>query len=739
MLFVTGLSVAIIVKLFPIVAADPGPPYILTFTPWGYAAQCDLNDLNNASAYRGYEVELIRDAMEIANLTYGVDIVLQCALLDWSSDSILIGYNGSEAIIGSFGSYPIESIPLNVVYSFSVSTMRSGLSIIYVKDTGSEITQLFYFQSFTWELYLVLLLLPLLLGLMVYIFQMREQNWFNFVYNFYLYFFKLEFIKNLKGESRLLELAFLAVITVIVTLYTARLTDVLAGQKKFGGVSTIDDLKGVRVCGGFLSQDYIKNLGARFVQVNGIGEAIQVDDSYKKLGEILRNSSCPYCMIDTEMADLFVQEECDFQIALKNVIKTDYGIVWPEHAPEEIKTKMDYGILKALETKSEYVRRAETLTSFGSQGSCPLNLDRAHVTVKEVAGLWIVWLCFLAISSITFLTSFLLKRYCRLNRTPFDQELRGKSEGLIKSELSTYCCGNILISLHFLREYKQFLLENSFYCSEKLNLKPEIPRQAKLLLNNDEEMISLASPSRTNREDSIIPISPKKTTRLQNFISRISPRSLKRSSDSSSPSIILLESPKNIPAFRKELNNAAKRLNKNSFAQFSKEKMNNLIIQFATRQTETLTTKEKVIKALSIKFNLKSEPMRRRFIDPQITSTAKLLQDLTLVLSKKKQPKNKLLSELLYLDYKTAFVSNQPLNKSAESSIVLSLVNLEEKNKKEQEILRPPIVESLLQIQKERKRMSPEKKTKKWVLDSFSKSAKPMNLKLIDLNQTSSV
>ena len=139
-------------------------------------------------------------------------------------------------------SYPIQRLPFDVDYSYSVPTMETGLSLGYIKDTRPEIGKLFYFQSFTWELYLILVLLPVLLGLIVYIFQVQEQNCFNFVYNFYLYFCKIDFLKNLKSEPRILGLAFLAAITVIVTLYTARLTNVLAGQKKFGGVNTIDDL-----------------------------------------------------------------------------------------------------------------------------------------------------------------------------------------------------------------------------------------------------------------------------------------------------------------------------------------------------------------------------------------------------------------------------------------------------------------------------------------------------------------
>ena len=736
MLFIVPFAIAII-SFFSNAAADPGPPYILSFTPWGYAADCDLNDLNNASAYRGFEIDLLRDAMDLANLTYGVDLVFQCALLNY--ESYLIGDNGSQAIIGSFGSYPLGRLPFNVDYSFSVPTKRSGISILYVKDISSEITKLFYFQSFTWELYLVLVLLPLMFGLVVYIFQAREQNWFNFGYNFYLYFFKIDFLKNLKSESRLLELVFLAAMTVIVTLYTARLTDVLAGQKKFGGVNTIDDLRGVRIASTFLMENTVKNLGGRYVQVEGITKALEEADPYKKIGEIIRNSNCSYYLSDTESLEMMVQQECEFEIAFKDVLKVDYAMVWAPHAPEEIKTKMDIGILKALETKSEYVRIAETLESFLPKESCPVNFNhQAHVTVNEVAGLWIIWFCFLAVSFIIFLTSVLMKRYCRVSRTPFDQELRGKREGMIKNELSAYFCGNILISLDYIREYKQFLLENSRYCSEKLNLNPAISRQVQLLLNNDEEMISLASPSRTYREDSIIPISPKKTPRLQSLISKMSLRSPKQSSDSSSPSIIVLQSPKNTPTFRKELTNAAKRLNKDSLVQFSKQNLNNFIIQFATRQTETIAEKEVIIKVFSNKFNLKQEELRQRFIVPKVNSNTKWLQTLIPAPSKKKQPKNKLLSELLYLDYKTAFASDkplQPLVKSVETSVMVSMSDFEEKNRTEQDLLRPQMVDSLLQIRRQRKQKSPGEKTKKRILDSFRQSAKPMDLKIIDLNQ----
>ena len=424
-----------ILLLFPNIAADMVPPYELTFSTFSYLADCNLNDLTNVSAYRGYELTLIRDAMEIVNLTYGVDLVFRC--VPWEDDYTLnevniIGSNGSDSVIGSFGAYPMDSINLGQGNAWSTATMTAGLSVVYVKD-NSLATKLFYFQSFSWDLYLFLLLLPLLFGLMVYIFQLKEQNWFNFVHHFYMFFFKLELVKNLKIESRLLELAFQFALTIIITLYTARLTDVIAGHKTFGGVSSVDDLRGARIASDYLFAFYVDNLGGRFVQVPHIMTVGEYEDQNKRMTELVRSTGCSYFMYDTPIVADFVQQECDFQIASKNVVMFDYGIAWASNAPEEIKTKIDYGIIRALEMKSQFVRTAETLESFGRRNSCPVETNKLLVALSDVAGLWIIWVCFLVIALITFLISFLLKRCCRVRPTPFDQEFRGKREGMIKT------------------------------------------------------------------------------------------------------------------------------------------------------------------------------------------------------------------------------------------------------------------------------------------------------------------
>ena len=70
---------------------------------------------------------------------------------------------------------------------------------------------------------------------------------------------------------------------------------------------------------------------------------------------------------------------------------------------------------------------------------------------------------------------------------------------------------------------------------------------------------------------------------------------------------------------------------------------------------------------------------------------------------------------------------------------MVSLSDLEASHQKERELLRPQMVESLLQIRRQRKEKSSSEKMKKRVLGSFGQPAKPMNLAMIDLNQKSSV
>src|SRR5262249_20606098 len=145
-------------------------------------------------------------------------------------------------------------------------------------------------------------------------------------------------------------------------------------------------------------------------------------------------------------------------------------------------------IIKAIESKSQFVRTIEAIEAIGFANVCPDQTSQSNITFNDVSGLWIAWLSFFVIAIVTFIISLLLKRRGKFLRTPFDMEFRGKREEILKNELSANFTGNILISLEILSQQKVFLLENSQYCYEKMFLKPEVRNSIKLTLNSDAEM-----------------------------------------------------------------------------------------------------------------------------------------------------------------------------------------------------------------------------------------------------------
>src|SRR5690348_7920799 len=93
-----AFSSLMLMAIFSNIDAQLQPPYQITFTPFDVIADCNLNNPNDFSAFRGYEPMLILDAMNIANLTYGVDITFQCVL----TIAAVTVSDENASLIGSF-------------------------------------------------------------------------------------------------------------------------------------------------------------------------------------------------------------------------------------------------------------------------------------------------------------------------------------------------------------------------------------------------------------------------------------------------------------------------------------------------------------------------------------------------------------------------------------------------------------------------------------------------------------
>ena len=299
--------------------------------------------------------------------------------------------------------------------------MESGMTIGYIPGNTTLIKNIFYTNAFGWNLYLVMLLLPVFLGLVLYVFQDKDQFLFNYVYHIYMYIFKLDFLKFLKLESRIIETAFQFSFMIIMALFTARITIVLQNQETSGGVRSISDLKGLRIATASSYKDYVESVGARLVVMP------LFNSSFLGAFDAILDAGCNYCMADTFIGETLSSYQCNLKLPLKNIYKIEYSIIWAPQAPKTLIEKMNFAIMQAIDTKNQSMRTQPIIENFGQIYGLTACVDSAASTSNgvgsinfgEVSSLWVIWLICLLATGLVFFLSRLLKRRFRYSQTPF--------------------------------------------------------------------------------------------------------------------------------------------------------------------------------------------------------------------------------------------------------------------------------------------------------------------------------
>lgn len=252
----------------------------------------------------------------------------------------------------------------------------------------------------------------------------------------------------------------------------------------------------------------------------------------------------------------------------------------------------------------------------------------------------------LALAIVALLIKHLLKRRCKLIRTPFDLELRGKREDELKRELSTYFCGNILVSLNILREQKNFFLANSRYCYEHMPLKPEARKKIQNLMNRDEEITSHLLELQTTVKGNVSSSLKRRKTGVQSWVMGLLPSVSSPKMSVGSPRVQIgslagVQSESNInfsrgfgdgknkqtdllvlnkslsfseidaTAFKKDLS-TTNLLGSDFAIQFSKKQRTQLSMDFAARRSQLVYENKDILKTVAAKFNVKLDPTLQR-------------------------------------------------------------------------------------------------------------------------------
>ena len=203
------IIVFIVASLFAPIFGDTSIPRFVT-NPYVFFDICDLDDPLNASSISGIELNIVRDAFKLAGYVEGTDFVFEC--LGWP-ESLLAVYNGNatDNILGINSVMPINAGDLGNKHRFSQSLLQTGMGIGYFQTNSStlgSVASLFFVRPFTASLYAIMLVMPFLFAIFLWFYEERNMSFLNYLFHLFVYYFKLDFLKKLNAESRLVEFIF---------------------------------------------------------------------------------------------------------------------------------------------------------------------------------------------------------------------------------------------------------------------------------------------------------------------------------------------------------------------------------------------------------------------------------------------------------------------------------------------------------------------------------------------------
>lgn len=445
-------------------------------SPYAWFDLCDLEDTLNPDKFGGVEFSAVRDAFNLSGYVEGVDFVFKC--MPWP-DSTDYTYAATEDdnVLGVFLGLPINAADIRAGYPYSQETLRVGYGIgLMQKDVTTGFESWFFIQPFEPTLYAVMLSMPILFGIIVWIFQSRDQNILNYIYHFVMYYFKLDFLKFLVPEARLIEFFFQIYCAVIITFYTSQMTTIISLRQTSGGIQKVSDLRGLQVVTDPVYMSYTDMLGARTVELEEPIQLAVVDDF---IWTFLRQD-VKYFLFETAVIEGMAKTDCRFTMVMSDILITSYGILWSKWATEEMRQKIDIGLMNAFAMKSQEQRLAETAATQVPQKCFNAASDSSRITINDVYGLWIAYCLLLGMGCLIMFISYLQKKCFTKSQcfNFYDLEIRGKREKELVGAMNSQVASMALISQHMIKKSRKIIVKGYTCAFSKI----EIPLRAKIAM-----------------------------------------------------------------------------------------------------------------------------------------------------------------------------------------------------------------------------------------------------------------
>ena len=453
--------------------ADDHPIPRLIISPWAFFDVCDDSDPFNTSKMSGIEYNVVRDAFKIAGYEEGVDFIFEC--LPWPDCTDAVYYAEEEDnVLGLIEALPVLAEDLAEGYYYSQSTLQIGFGVGYFQNATDTngIGNWFFVKPFTTSLYLVMMILPVVFAALLWYFEQKNMPFLNYLFHLIIYYFKLDFLKKLNAESRIIEFIFQIYCMVVILTYTSMMVDTIAVAKANGVVQTPDDLRGLRMTTDVTYVDLISAVNGRPVDLYQPGDPTTVEEFIVAL----ERQDVAYYLFENPIIEALAAADCRFSVVLTNVIQTNFGILWSKFAPQEMKDKIDIALVQAYDEKNRMERTAEGIQAASSQQCLtPRSNTSKQIVIDDVYGLWIIWCICFGVAIIAKLLSYCKKKNGRPLFNIYDLELRGPREQYLIGNINSQTTCLALVSKDMIRKIRQHSVETYNDCFNMIG----IPQRAR--------------------------------------------------------------------------------------------------------------------------------------------------------------------------------------------------------------------------------------------------------------------
>lgn len=439
-------------------AATPREILVASYVP---VANCSLEDPLNPSLFTGIEIMIVRDALNRVNWVEGTDFYFNCTTWDDLMDVI---QNQRRLVLGSACGLTISLDRLQSGVKFSLPTMSTGISVLYRKTDKTT----FYIRTFSPEFLASLVLLPILVGIIMYVLENRRVPWVNYMYHALTMYFKVDDMFFLTQESRITGLSAKIFTLVVMTVYVAVTVNIFDNDRNYGGVRQKSDLAGLKVATIEFYENNMRDVGAIFQSFPDLWEPADIQAE-------LVSKDIIYFAQDGPIVSYLVATQCDLYEILNEVIKYDFGFMMPGNVDPNDQELLNYGITQtfAYKTQAEWTQE---YFSTNMTGICTdkQTLGLSYVTIFDMRGLWYLWAVALGIGFLFWIFHELTK-CCRNKRGYYHfTGIRSLADQEIQEHMTILCASRSAVSVAALNALKKSLYELYGNIQKKMGLHPRV-------------------------------------------------------------------------------------------------------------------------------------------------------------------------------------------------------------------------------------------------------------------------